>query len=452
MISRIVSLGIKAAFDVVAARQRARQIASLCGFAAQDQARIATAVSELARNAFQYASNGRVDFLVDLDVSPQALVISIEDEGPGIANLEFVLSGNAGPSTGIGLGILGARRLVDQCDIASSPGQGTRLVLRKQLPKDAPRLTGLQVGAMGSQLSALPSDVALSEVQQQNQELLLTLSELKTRQEELLHLTRELEDTNRGVVALYAELDEKAWHLRRADQMKSRFLASVSHELRTPLNSIRALSSLLLDRADGDLTPGQEKQAGYIRSGAEALSLIVDDLLDLAKIESGKVDVKPVTFHVHDLFGALRGMLRPLLVSDAVTLVFGDTTGLSLLHTDEAKLSQILRNLIANALKFTQEGAVTVTAVELPERGAMRFCVTDTGLGIAQEHLHLIFEEFSQLENRLQHRSKGTGLGLALCRKLATLLGGEVGVSSVLGQGSTFWAIVPMQFASPSQQ
>lgn len=451
MISRIISIGIKAEFDVVASRQRARQIASLCGFAAQDQARIATAVSELARNAYQYASNGKVDFFVDLDLAPQALVIAIEDEGPGIASLEAALSDSDRSPTGMGLGIPGARRLMDQCDITSGPGKGTRLVLRKQLPKDAPHLTARQVGAMGSQLSALPPDVALSEVQQQNQELLLTLSELKARQEELVRLTHELQDTNRGVIALYAELDEKAGHLRRVDQMKSRFLANVSHELRTPLNSIRALATLLLDRADGDLTPAQEKQAGYIRSGAQALSELVDDLLDLAKIEAGKVDVKATNFLAADLFGALRGMLRPLLVSEAVSLVFGDTTGLGPLHTDEAKLAQILRNFIANALKFTQVGAVTVTAVAVPEQGAVRFCVSDTGLGIAPEHLNLIFEEFSQLENRLQPRSKGTGLGLPLCRKLATLLGGEVGVHSVLGQGSTFWAVVPRQLALPPQ-
>src|SRR4029450_4918187 len=144
------------------------------------------------------------------------------------------------------------------------------------------------------------------------------------RQEELMVLNRELEDTNRGVVALYAELDEKADHLRRADEMKSRFLSTMSHEFRTPLNSIRALSRLLLDRADGELSREQEKQVNFILKSANDLTELVDDLLDLAKIEAGKTEVRPIEFSVANLFSALRGMLRPLLVSDTVQLVFED--------------------------------------------------------------------------------------------------------------------------------
>jgi signal transduction histidine kinase/CheY-like chemotaxis protein len=285
-------------------------------------------------------------------------------------------------------------------------------------------------------------------VQQQNRELLATLAELKARQEELLQLTRELEDTNRGVVALYAELDEKADHLRRADEMKSRFLSNMSHEFRTPLSSIRALSKLLLGRVDGDLTEEQEKQVTFILKGAESLSELVNDLLDLAKIEAGKIDVRPVEFDVADMFSALRGMLRPLLVTETVKLIFEEPAGARVMYTDEAKVSQILRNFISNALKFTEAGEVKITATPVPGEDAVRFAVSDTGLGIAPENQQVIFEEFIQVENRLQHRIKGTGLGLPLCRKLATLLGGRVELESVPGQGSTFSAIIPSQYAS----
>ena len=156
-----------------------------------------------------------------------------------------------------------------------------------------------------------PQD-AFQELQHQNQELLNALEEIRTRQIELTRLNRELEDTNRGVVALYAELDEKADHLRRADELKSRFLSNMSHEFRSPLNSILALSGLLLDRSDGELTAEQEQQAEYIRKAARDLLDLVNDLLDLAKVEAGKVEAKPVEFRVADLFAALRGMLRPL--------------------------------------------------------------------------------------------------------------------------------------------
>ena len=160
----------------------------------------------------------------------------------------------------------------------------------------------------------------MGEIQQQNQELLRTLDELRKRQEDLSRLNDELEDTNRGVVALYAELDEKADHLRRADELKSRFLSNMTHEFRTPVNSIIALSRLLLARMDGDLSSEQEKQVRFISTAADDLSTLVNDLLDLAKVEAGKIEVHPTDFKVEDLFGALRGMLKPLLVSDRGSL------------------------------------------------------------------------------------------------------------------------------------
>ena len=144
--------------------------------------------------------------------------------------------------------------------------------------------------------------------------------ELRRRQEDLVRVNRELADTNRGVVALYAGLDGKAEHLRRADEMKSRFLSNMSHEFRTPLNSILAISRLLAQRSDGELTAEQEKQVGFILEAAQDLTEIVDDLLDLAKVEAGKIVIRPVEFDLGLLFGALRGMLRPLLVGETVAL------------------------------------------------------------------------------------------------------------------------------------
>jgi len=443
---RILSLFVQEELDVVASRQRARQIAQLCGFGNQDQARIATAVSELARNVFSYASTGRVEFSVEGETVPQLLVIRVEDNGPGIDDLDLILSGRYQSRTGMGMGILGARRLMDQFDIRTVAGQGTAITLKKLLPQDAPLVTPRAIGTMGAELTVMSPNVTMGEMQQQNRELLATLSELKTRQDELVQLTRELEDTNRGVVALYAELDEKADHLRRADEMKTRFLSNMSHEFRTPLSSIRALSRLLLERVDGELSTEQEKQVRFILKGAESLTELVDDLLDLAKIEAGKIDVRPVAFEVSDMFSALRGMLRPLLVSTKVELLFDEPDQPIAMLTDEAKLSQILRNFISNALKFTENGHVKVCATLLPQSDSVRFDVEDTGIGIAEEHQQIVFEEFSQVENRLQHKVKGTGLGLPLCRRLAGLLGGSVTLRSTPGEGSTFSTTIPLAY------
>ena len=320
----ILTLAIACERDTVAARQRARQIARLLGFEPQDQTRISTAVSEIARNAFNYAGGGRVEYSIEGRTSPQLFIIQIRDSGPGVRDLENILEGRYKSSTGMGMGILGARRLMDQFQIESAPGKGTTVWLKKLLPRRSRVWNAQDLPGLAASLAGEGPQDAFEELQHQNQELLNALEEIRTRQIELSRLNRELEDTNRGVVALYAELDEKADHLRRADELKSRFLSNMSHEFRSPLNSILALSGLLLNRSDGELTAEQEQQTEYIRRAARDLLDLVNDLLDLAKVEAGKVEAKPVEFRVSDLFAALRGMLRPLLLNQAVDLVFED--------------------------------------------------------------------------------------------------------------------------------
>ncbi len=265
---KILTVAIASEPDVVLARHRARDIAALLGFDQTDQTRMATAVSEIARNALQYAGSGKVEFSLEGAMPPQLLLIRISDRGRGIKELDRVLSGAYVSSTGMGLGISGARRLVDQFHIQSGES-GTVITLKKLLPAGSRLVAPEYLPAMMDELARREPASPYQEVKKQNQELLLALEELRSRQEELAQLNSELEDTNRGVVALYAELDEKADHLRRADELKSRFLSNMSHEFRTPLNSIMALTGLLLDRADGDLTAEQEKQVTLVRRSAQ---------------------------------------------------------------------------------------------------------------------------------------------------------------------------------------
>jgi signal transduction histidine kinase len=318
--------------------------------------------------------------------------------------------------------------------------------MRKLLPPQS-WVDNARLSEIAAQL-AKDSPVANTyrELELQNRELVATLAELRERQEDLLSLTRELEDTNRGIVALYAEIEDKAERLRRADEMKSRFLSNTSHELRTPLSSIRALAKLLLDRMDGDLTAEQERQVRFIEAAASDLSELVNDLLDLAKIEAGRVEVQLAPVVVDNLFRALKAMLRPLVDEARVELVFEPCDYTEAFESDEGKISQVLRNFISNALKFTEQGAVRVSAFHDPVADTITFAVADTGIGISPDNLQLIFEEFSQIEHPLQRRSKGTGLGLPLCRKLAELLGGRVDVVSQPGVGSTFSLVLPRVF------
>jgi signal transduction histidine kinase/DNA-binding response OmpR family regulator len=424
-------------------------VAAALKFDSQDQTRVATAVSEVARNAFQYAGGGLVEFRVEKTPVP-VLQISVSDKGRGIGNLREILDGKYVSKTGMGLGLLGAKRLMDSFTIVSAAGSGTTVALGKNIPLRF-ALTQKDMDALLSQIEVRSPQNPYEELQQQNKELLGALDELRARQLELAQLNRELDETNRGVVALYAELDDKADFLQRSSELKSHFLSNMSHEFRTPLNSISALSQILLDRLDGELSAEQEKQVRFIKSSAHDLMDLVNDLLDLAKVEAGKVTIRPTTFDVATVFSALRGMLRPLLAQNSsVKLVFDDPEENIQIYSDEGKVSQILRNFISNALKFTESGEVRVS-VSRSHDNTVSFSVSDTGIGIADEDQERIFQEWTQVDGKLQKVAKGSGLGLPLSRKLAQLLGGNVYVRSELGLGSTFVAVVPIAFQGQTE-
>lgn len=443
---RIMQVGIDSEPDIVAVRQRARQISGLLGFGAQDQVRIATAVSEVARCASARLARGRAVFALDTNGTLQQLSVTIRADGEPIPAPDLApgIEGESAQSQ-LDNAVATAHRLMDECTVQGDPEHGLHVLMLKALgPRQHVDRTRLL--QLGGELAASPVQNTVAEMQQQNRELASALAELRDRQEDLISLTHELEDTNRGVVALYAEIEEKAERLRNADEMKSRFLSNTSHELRTPLSSIRALSKLLLDRMDGELTVEQERQVQFIATAANDLSELVNDLLDLAKIEAGKVELTVAPIDVANLFSALKGMLRPLAHHDAVELVFvAPPPGAGLL-SDEGKVAQILRNFISNALKFTERGHICVELRDSASPDHVTFAVSDTGIGISPDNLQLIFEEFSQIEHPLQRQVKGTGLGLPLCRKLATLLGGRVDVESVSGKGSTFLLQLPRVF------
>ncbi len=441
MNSTLLTASLEYEHDVVSARHRARHLAALLGFENQEQIRIATAVSEIARNAFRYARQGKVEFRVE-EEPERLLLIAIEDRGPGIKELKTILGGGYVSATGMGMGLIGAKRLMDHFKVETREGHGTKVVLGKKLPRRGPRITAANLRQITAELAKVEPDTPFQQLQVQNRDLMRTMEELEARQIELARLNRELDETNRGVVALYAEINDKADYLQRASELKSRFLSNMSHEFRTPLNSILALTRILLDRLDGELTSEQEKQVSFIRRSAEQLSELVNDLLDLAKVEAGKITVRPAEFDVNTLFGTLRGVLRPLLVSNTVALVFEEPENIPPLNTDDGKISQILRNFVSNALKFTERGEVRVAA-KLLKNDCVEFSVTDTGIGIAPQDQERIFEEFAQIESPIQKKVRGTGLGLPLSRKLAELLGGHVTLESTPGLGSSFRVSIP---------
>lgn len=426
---------IRAEDDVVRAHQTTRTIVGQLGFSMFEQTRIATAMSEIARNALIYAGGGSVT--LGLDDAREALTIIVLDRGPGIPDLDAVLAGEVHSEAGLGLGICGARRLMDAFAVESTPA-GTRVEMTKRVPRRTGKIDVARVGAMRSHLAGRLADDPTQEIRRLQRDVL-------ERDARLVELAEELTETNRGVMALHAELEERSEYQRRAIELRTRLVSEMGHELRTPLHSISTISQFLLDRLDGPLTDEQDKQVRIIHEVAETLTAYVNDLLDLARTDAGKASVHVARFAVDGVLKTLRRIMQPL-VPPRVTLGFTVEPGLPELSTDEHKVSQVLRNLVANALKFTEQGRVEVRAFRGPGDRVV-FEVQDTGVGIAAEHHDLIFLEFAQVDGAVQPRMRGSGLGLPLSRRLAQLLGGSLEIASTSGAGSTFRFQLPIWYA-----
>jgi signal transduction histidine kinase len=434
----IFTMDIRYDHDVVQARQRARQIASHLHYDLQELARIATAVSELVRYAYKNGFTQASFTLVEKNFRVSVWG-AFSDQGDIKAKWTDKNLSNDARS----LGLIGARKLMDEFSLTPWDG-GIELALTKMLPMTFPVVSTETLDDLRKKLEVNRMQDPYDEIKQQNRELTFALNALTNQQVELEHLNRELAETNKGVLALYAELEDKALSLQKASEAKSLFFSNMTHEFRTPLNSATSLIRMLLEHQDGDLSKEQERQVVYIQKAIEDLSQMVNDLLDTARLESGKVTLRLTSFRVDEIFAALRGVFRPIASErPQVNLVFEDATFLPHMMSDESKVSQILRNFISNALKNSETGDIRVRAQALTS-DQLVLSVTDTGFGIAAEDHVRIFEDYVQLDSMRPAFGHGTGLGLPLCKRLASLLGGHITVESALGVGSTFSVILPL--------
>jgi signal transduction histidine kinase/HAMP domain-containing protein/ActR/RegA family two-component response regulator len=294
------------------------------------------------------------------------------------------------------------------------------------------------------------------ELQEQSAELQRTNAELEEKAALLSEQKGNIEMQNREIELARAGLEEKAQQLAQASQYKSEFLANISHELRTPLNSMLVLSRLLSDNPDENLTARQTEFARTIHSAGTDLLALIDDILDLSKIEAGRMDVEPSEVSFADLQSYVEQAFGVQAEEKGLTLsVSVDPRLPATMTTDAQRLQQILRNLLSNAVKFTASGSVTLS-ISLAEPGSgygltgaetggrmVAFTVTDTGVGIPADKLSLIFEAFQQADGTTSRRYGGTGLGLSISRQLARLLGGAISVASTVGSGSVFTLFLP---------
>ena len=314
----------------------------------------------------------------------------------------------------------------------------------------------------------------LEETQRQAEELQAQQEELRVSNEELEEQSRVLRESQAQLESQHAELEQtnvsleeqanqlerqktelslaqgqltdKAEALERSNQYKSEFLANMSHELRTPLNSTLILATLLADNKPGNLTEEQVKFARTISSAGNDLLALINDILDLSKIEAGQVEVMPEPVPVARTVDSLMAAMQPVATQKSLAFDAIVEPGVpDRLHTDPQRLGQILKNLLSNALKFTERGAVSMRVTARPD-GQVAFAVRDTGIGIAPQQQGLIFEAFRQADGSTHRKYGGTGLGLSISRDLARLLGGDIAVESTPGEGSQFTLTLPAEF------
>ncbi|ARF57752.1 HAMP domain-containing protein [Streptomyces gilvosporeus] len=303
-----------------------------------------------------------------------------------------------------------------------------------------------------------------AELESRQKALELSNSELEEKAEQLRAQNRDIEVKNTEIEEARQVLEERAEQLAVSMRYKSEFLANMSHELRTPLNSLLILAKLLADNAEGNLSPKQVEFAETIHGAGSDLLQLINDILDLSKVEAGKMDVSPTRIALVQLVDYVEATFRPLTAEKGLDFSVRVSPELpATLHTDEQRLLQVLRNLLSNAVKFTDSGAVELVIrpagadvpvairEQLLEHGSLRdpdaemiaFSVTDTGIGIASTKMRVIFEAFKQADGTTSRKYGGTGLGLSISREIARLLGGEIHAQSEPGRGSTFTLYLP---------
>jgi signal transduction histidine kinase len=584
MMTSLARVEIRYEQDVVHARQRARLIAEQLGFGRQDQTRISTCVSEIARNAHQYGQGGEVEFMLEATAHPPRLTIAVRDHGPGIADLDTILEGRYTSRTGLGRGIVGSRRLLEYFHIDTRLGQGTTVTLGKSLPLKVPTVTPVVLRRIADALAANYSASPMEEIRAQNQELVVEITErnrvsaLLLDQSKLLHqevverrtAQQELEALNDKNAALLtgqqailhsdvvsliitqnrfilwatpsllialgydwlefkgresrfifqseeaflawgeaaypvilahqvfrspvqfrhkngsliwfdlagtmfdensdqvlwscvdisaqkiaeAKLQEARQEAQSATVAKSQFLATMSHELRTPMNGILGMAQLLVLHQLQEDKRVQYAQT-ILNSGHTLLSLL-NDILDLSKVEAGKLNLESTVFTVLPVVLDTRALFAETANAKGLLLesTWQGPAGQCYLG-DPHRLRQMLSNLVSNAIKFTNHGFVRIVATEIErqsQHAVLLFSVADSGIGITNEQHARLFQAFSQADSSTTRRFGGTGLGLSIVLQLAKLMGGEAGIDSQPGQGARFWFRVRVALQAGAQE
>ncbi|MFC1824764.1 histidine kinase dimerization/phospho-acceptor domain-containing protein, partial [Thermodesulfobacteriota bacterium] len=353
--------------DVVRARNLGTLLAKEIEFDKTTCIRIGTTVSELTRNIIEYTHGGSVKYFIaqgENNVSGMAMLF--EDQGPGVEDVDWITSDHFHSKNGLGIGIAGSQKLMDDFDIQSKPESGTIIRAAKWLPEHTPALTSKRISQIQTaflQTIKHGDDSMVDTIIAQNEELNHLLQELQERNREIEAINQELGETNRGVIALNRELEEKAADIAQAkneaelaNKAKANFLANMSHELRTPLNHIMGFTELIVDGKCGDLNETQAEYLNDVLSSSKHLLSLINDILDLSKVDAGKMELDLSDVKLNLILESSLYMVKENAMKHGIELSV-EVNGIpETIAADERKLKQVLYNLLSNASKFTPDG------------------------------------------------------------------------------------------------
>lgn len=441
----LLTIRIEGEQDLIVIRRRTKQIGQLLGLSESEQTKMATAVSEVSRNAWQFAKKGKVVFFID-DANKPYFGVSIEDKGSGIEDVNKYLQGKVNHSRGL----FGARRMVDRFDVDTSEN-GTMIYLRKLLRSRVHAFTTAEISGISESLGKLAQQTPFDEIYSQNQELLNTLGELQQKQEELDESLRREQDLSvsleNQIQARTSELLYARDDAMQANNLKSQFVANISHELRTPLSSVVGLAELLA--TSSDLSQDDKELAENLLDSSKKLLEILNNLLDFTRIDVGKMTIESTQFSPRELLAMVMTQYQEEAQRKSIMLFLESAFDVpDKCFGDEKKIMHILMSLTKNALKFTNSGSVRLSVSVLSTKDdsiKLKMSVTDTGVGIAKQNQDSLFQPFSHVDGQGGKQFGGNGLSLSLTKSYVTLLGGEINVISEPNRGSTFWFTVPLQ-------
>jgi len=436
--TRLGDIYVRREADIIKVRDRVRRLAREMGFDSTTQIKITTAISEITRNIYEYAKSGAISLAVAERGEEAGLLVTARDEGPGIGDqtLRTILHGSYQSVSGMGVGLSGTRKLMDEFDIQTAPQEGTRVTVVKWLPRTKAVKVKNRVAELRAHFGAEENDSAIETLQQQNRDFVKILGELEEKREELEQVNRQLNESNR-------ELNDANTKLRELSEMKEEFLALTTHDLRSPLAVISGVISFFTSGRLGELSGEQKNMVAMMERNAQSLIELVNDLLDASKLEAGSMRLDLTSTDLRGLINELHETMEPLAREKNITLKEELPPDLPLIEADRDKLRRIIVNLLSNAIKFTHKGGVvTVNAEQVDNH--LRVSFADTGVGIAAEDVARLFDKYEQTRARATRGEKGSGLGLYITKQLVEMHGGEISVQSEIGKGSVFTFTLPI--------